>query len=111
MRRRGYSLKLLFLLVTLVAFLMWSVALPSLTSCVIGILAWSLAGAVFGSRWFKQSVGYGAIAGAAAVVAFILCFWPVFVCGYLFYDGPLDYFEDGFVIEVFVYPVVYIAVY
>ena len=111
MRYRGFSLKLLFLTVTLISFLMWAVASPSVASCFVGVVVWSIAGAVLGSRWYDRPLGYAAAAGAASVVAFILCFWPIHLCGYFFHEGPEDYFEDGFVAEAFLFPVGYCLFY
>ncbi len=45
------------------------------------------------------------------MVAYILCFWPVYVIGYFFHDGPDEYFEDGVVAEVILYPIVFCVVY
>jgi len=111
MGHRGFGLKLLFLVVTLISFLMWAVASPSLVSCITGIVVWSFAGAVLGLFRYGRPLSYGAASGATAVVAFIACFWPIFLGGYFFHQGPEDYFEDGFEVEAFIYPVVYCLVY
>lgn len=116
MGQRGFSLRTLFAAVTLLALVAWAIASPSAASCVILVISWSTAGAVCGwirgSRRFSFApVRWGAGGGAASVVAFIACFWPVFLCGYFFYKGEEEYFEDGFAIETFVYPVVYCMVY
>jgi len=113
MGQRGYSLQFLFAAVTLFALVAWPVASPSEAKCLAVVLVWSAAGAVL--DWLRGkglgTVGWGAASGAASVVAFIACFWPVFVCGYFTYEGDEKYFEDGFVVETFLYPVVYCFVY
>jgi hypothetical protein len=112
MIRRRYSLRVLFVAVTLSCFMAWAVASPSVVSCVSVVIVWSLVGAVWGRRCADHPVGYGVAAGAVAVIAFIACFWTLHLGGYLFYDGPEEeYFEDGLVFEGFVFPVVYCFVY
>jgi hypothetical protein len=116
MVQHGFSLRSLFVATTLFALVTWAVASPSGASCIILVMSWSTAGAVWGwvrgSRRFSFApVGCGAAGGATSVVAFIACYWPVFLCGYFFYEGEEEYFEDGFAVETFVYPVVYCMVY
>jgi len=111
MSRRGFSLRLFFVAVTLLCFLAWTAASLSMASCVIPVVAWSIAGAAWARTQDDNPFLYGAASGAVAVVAFIVAVWPVFLCGYFFHDGPEEYFEDGFAVEAFFYPVVYCVVY
>jgi hypothetical protein len=115
MSHRGFSLRFLFAITTLLAFMGWAVGSPSEFSCLAVIGLWSLAGAVWGwmcdGRRLLGTVKYGAAGAAASVVTFIACFWPIFLIGYFFYDGQEEYFEDGFFEEAFIYPVVYCVVY
>lgn len=92
-------------------FLAWTVFSPSLIKCGTGIMVWSFVGTVTGRARSKSPIVCGAVGGAAAVVAFIVGFWALHLLGYFFHGGAGDYFEDGFVSEAFVYPVIYFLVY
>lgn len=111
MSRRTFSLSQMLLGVTLASFLTWAVASPSPLSCMIGVLAWSFAGAIHGWRRDRYPYRWGAAAGAAAVVTFVACYWAVYLLGYFLHDGPDEYFEDGFAAEAMLFPIGYCVFY
>lgn len=52
-----------------------------------------------------------AIAGFTFVVLVVAYFWIVFWIDSLFHEKPYPYFEDGRILELYIYPVVYCVVY
>ena len=106
-----YNVEQLLVFTAILSCLFYAVGRPSKISILAIVVVGSIVGATYGRFRFDRSVGGGALGGAVAVVAFVACYWPVFLSGYFSHQGDNDYFEDGFFVEAFIYPVVYCAVY
>jgi hypothetical protein len=114
-----FSLRFLLSIVSMLCVIAWaitpsssppSIPLPSISRAIAAVFILSLVGAYIG--WVRGTpVRYGAAYGGGATLVLILCYWPIFISGYFFYSGPDPYFEDGGILEIFVYPIVYCIVY
>lgn len=111
MRRFCFSLKQQFIVAALFAVLMWSVSRPSVASCASVVICWAIVASLTGPFANESPAVAGGLGGFASVAIFLAFYWPVYVCGYFFHDGPDEYFEDGVVTEVAIYPIVLLTVY
>jgi hypothetical protein len=108
---KQFNLRFVFVCVTIMCALIWAVSAPSPTTWIAIVVIASLASAIRGQLLSSAPIRCGAGAGAAAVTLLICSYWPVLLGGYFFHEAPWPYFEDGFVVTAFLYPVAYVFVY
>src|SRR5688572_6698487 len=108
---RQFSLRFVFKLVTLSCILVWALSAPSPTTWIATVIVASLIGAIKGQHDVAKPIRYGAIVGSLAVPILIFTYWPIFLFGFFFHDAPWPYFEDGFIVEAFFYPIGYALTY
>ena len=91
------------------ALVAWCVSGASVWRCV----ATPIVLGVVASLQFRysQPLKISALAGASFIVAFVFTLWLVSLWEYMHHDKPFPYYEEGFFAEVFVFPVVFCAMY
>jgi len=110
MNRVRFDLKLLFVVVTNVCVIAWGVAALYRQSFLFLVTPaiTALSAALCGKRNTRRAMLLGAIGGAIGAAAMPLTMCAFIDFGYFFHEGPGEYFEDGALAEVVVYPIVYI---
>jgi hypothetical protein len=110
MSRFRFDLKLVFLIVTNVCVVAWggaALAHQSLWFLIVPVVT-AMSGALC-SRWSAgRAILLGAIGGAVGAASLPLVMCALNDVGYFFHDGPGEYFEDGALVEVVLYPIGYI---
>lgn len=110
-KRWQFSIRFLFFTVAIACVIAWAVSAPFSARWVGVTFLLSLAGATTGGLRRKCPIIYGTIFGGASVVGLVFCDWSMILIGFFFHNESWPYFEDGVVIEVFFYPILYCMVY
>lgn len=109
--RLKFSIRTLFVAVVIVSIVAWGLSSPGLKTILSFVFAAGLTGGYVGHVRHREPQVYGIIGATAAVLLMIAALWTVHIVGYFFHRERWPYFEDGFVTEVFFYPIVYFVVY
>jgi len=108
---RRFSLLALFVAVLCACVAMWAVSTPNNWRWGVATMLFSFLGACFAISRGRSVVRLATACGAASGIPLIACKWSVFLLGYFQYDARSPYFQDGFVIEAFVYPIMYCVIF
>ena len=113
MRKLNFDLKLALLAMSNVCVMAWAGSALSNSKqeiavfFVVPIFA-SVTCAWYGTRKGKSPIAVGTLGAFVATALLIVCCFVAHGIGYFFYTGTIDYFEDGAVAELIVFPVVMI---
>lgn len=107
-----FSLRDVLCLTALVAVLVGSTTAESVVGVLLAVCLWAAAGAWWGLSACDHPVAGGAFAAMTSVAGVIFTAWTNYLSTYFLSGRPTGYFdEDGFAIEVIVYPICYFVFY
>ena len=103
---RRFNLRSVFALLTIASILFCALSPPNATTWIAIVVLASFVVAISVQPHGGSPIYYGGITGIAAVFILIVTYRPLFLCKSYLRGASMPDFEDGFVLEVFMYPVV-----